>query len=133
MSTHTLAILFLPGFVGKLFGLDGIAAAHNLMHQLSMQALAMGSEFALGRCETATGGLVSSAVFPAKATLLDTPFLVIVLRVVGASLAVELPLEATFLVLVGLEFVTEGEQPSIALVWHYGNGGRPKVKTNGGC
>jgi hypothetical protein len=46
----------------------------------------MGSEFALGRCETATGGLIFSAVFPAKATLLDTPFRVIVLRVVGASL-----------------------------------------------
>src|SRR5436190_21459694 len=97
MSTHTLAILFLPGFVGKLFALDGIAAAHNLIHQLSMQALAMGREFALGRCETATGGLASSAVFPAKVTLLDTPFGVIDLRGVGASLAVELRLEATFL------------------------------------
>ena len=50
-----------------------------------MQALAMGSEFALSRGETATGGLVSSAVFPAQAAFLDTPFGVIVLRVVGAS------------------------------------------------
>jgi hypothetical protein len=47
MSTHAFPILFLPGFVGEFFGDDGLACSHNLMHEPTMQTLAMSGSCAL--------------------------------------------------------------------------------------
>jgi hypothetical protein len=73
--------------------MDVATSSYDLMHQAPVQALAMGSKLALLVRQSALGGKVTLAILPGEAlpaTLLDAPFLVIVLRVVGAALAVKL-------------------------------------------
>ena len=52
VSAYTLAILFLPGFVGQFFSRDGGATSDNLMHKAAMEALAMCGELARLRSES---------------------------------------------------------------------------------
>src|SRR5438045_8771674 len=46
-ASHALAILLLPGFIGKLLDTNGVATTDDLMDKPSMQAFAMGCEIAL--------------------------------------------------------------------------------------
>ena len=95
-----------------------------------MQALAMGRECAFLPGEAATGYRVALAVFPPESPFFHTPLLVIVVRVVGASLPIQLALETAFLVLVGFEVATEREQSRLTFVRHHGHGGGPQIKTH---
>src|SRR5713226_7049915 len=94
MSAHALAILFLPGFVGKLLRNDRIATLHNLMHKLSMEAFAMSGQLALPRSEPVSGSLVPLAVTPTQAAFFHPSFLVIVLWIIGTTLPIQLALYA---------------------------------------
>src|SRR5713226_3954979 len=87
MSAHALAILFLPGFVGKLLRNDRIATLHNLMHKLSMEAFAMSGQLALPRSEPVSGSLVPLAVTPTalKAHLLGLSQADSISRLIGTG------------------------------------------------
>src|SRR5260370_15720234 len=80
---HALAVAFLPAFVGKLLGEDGLAHRYNLVGQLPMQALAVGHKLALPGRLAPPSCLVAVALLPAGSAflaLLRTAPLVIVLR-----------------------------------------------------
>jgi hypothetical protein len=58
-----------------------------------MQALAMGGKPAFLVCQSSSCGKIALAILPGEtvfATLLDAPFLVIIQRVVGTTLTIEL-------------------------------------------
>ena len=76
------------------------------MDELAVQALAMGRECAFLPGEAASRDLVALAVFPLQSPFFHPTLLVIVLRVVGTSLPIQLALETAFLVLVSFEFAT---------------------------
>src|SRR5260370_32553907 len=44
VASHTPAVPFLPRFVGQLLDANGVTATDDLMHEASVQALAMGRE-----------------------------------------------------------------------------------------
>jgi hypothetical protein len=72
--------------------MDVATGSYDLMHQSPVQALAIGSELAFLLRKPPSRGEVTSTVLPDEApltTLLDAPFLVIVLWVVGTALAAE--------------------------------------------
>jgi hypothetical protein len=95
-SPTLAASLLLPGAVGNLFRDDGLTHADDLVGQPPMQAFAVGSQFALAGGFSAPGGQIPFAVFPLEtllATLLDLSFGIVVVRVVGAALSLQLPLE----------------------------------------
>src|SRR5947209_11919392 len=131
MSPHALAILLLPCLVGEFFCDDGIPSSDNLMHESTMQALAIGGQLALVSRQTATGHFVALALFPSLLAFFDTSFVVIVLWVIGPALSIQFPLEAALLALISLEFLAEGEQACFTRFMHHGKGGRTKIKTNG--
>jgi hypothetical protein len=92
-EAHALPKLLLPALVRNLLDMDVATGSYDLMHQAPVQALAMGSELAFLLRKPQSRGEVTSTVLPDEAllaTLLDAPFPIIVLRVVGAALAVEL-------------------------------------------
>jgi hypothetical protein len=132
MSSNALAILFLPRFVRQFLRDDGRSRSDDLMNKPTMQTLAMSRQFPFLGSQATTGFLVSLAVIPALLALLDPAFCVIVLGVIRPSLAIQLPLETPFLLLVGFQFPTEGEQAGLSLFRNYRKGRRSQVKTNGG-
>src|SRR5579884_1459616 len=130
MSPHTFAILFLPGFIRDFLCDDGIACSDNFMHQTAMQALAMSRQLAFLRSQTPSSDRITPAVFPGQCTLFHTSFGIIILWIIDPPLSVELALQAAFLVLLCLEFTTEGEQSRPARLRHNGDSRRPKIKAN---
>jgi hypothetical protein len=65
------------------------------MDETAMQTLAMGCEFPLAGGFAPSGGQIALAVLPVQAllpALLDAPAFIVVVRVVGAPLAVHLAL-----------------------------------------
>jgi hypothetical protein len=62
--------------------------------------------------------------------LLDTPFLVVVLRIVGASLSIHLSLQASFFAGIGCEFLTEGDKISFAFAWNNSQSGRANIQAD---
>src|SRR5690242_1133833 len=97
MRTHALTILFLPGLVGQLLGGDGRATGDDLMHKVPMQALAMRGELAFLSRESSTPDLIAPAVSPTQMALLHTPLVIVVLLIIGASLAIKFALETALL------------------------------------
>src|SRR5260221_2561005 len=88
--THALAELLLPAFVRNFLDTNVVADTDNLVDQASMQALAMRSKFAFMVSQSSLRGKVALTVLPGKAELamlLDTAFFVIVLWIVGTTLA----------------------------------------------
>jgi hypothetical protein len=114
-------ILLLPSFERGLFDVDCLAHCNDRMSQPAMQALAVSCQSSLRVGVLPPGGLVPLAFFPAQAglaVLFDTPLLVVVLRVVGAALALHLALQASFVPGIGREFLTERDQIGLSLAWH---------------
>src|SRR5713226_5186632 len=100
-----------------------ITRPENLVDQLPMQALAMGSELAFPVSESLSRGKVVFAVFPFQALLpmfFDAALLVIVLRVVGATLTIKLALQTSFCACVGCEFLAQGSKPCLPCAWDNG-------------
>src|SRR5260370_8075205 len=96
-----------------------------------MQAFTMRSQLALFVGKASRRGEVAFAVFADKAplaTVLNSAFLVEVLRVVGAPLAVQLAFQAAFRACIGFEFRAERQQSRFALAWHNGNSGGSQIK-----
>src|SRR5262249_50721919 len=96
-SPTLAASLLTPRTIGHLFGDDVGADRHDLVDEAPMQALAMRGESALAGRFALPGRQVPLAVFPGEAplaALFDAPTLVVVVRVVGAALAVHLALES---------------------------------------
>src|SRR6266700_4153039 len=94
MSAHALSILLLPGSIRQVLGDDGRATRHHLMHEPSMQALAVRGQFPILGSQSAARRLVPLAVLPGKQPLAHSSLLVVVQRVVGPPLPVELALQA---------------------------------------
>ena len=97
VASHAFPIQFLPCFVGELFSPNGVATTDDLVDQAPVQALAMGCQFALFSGNPPPRGKIAFTVLPdqtqlAFAALFDTAFVVVVVRVVRAALAVQLAL-----------------------------------------
>jgi hypothetical protein len=95
-QSHTAAKLALPGAVGDLFGDDRVAHGHDLVGQLAMQALALRRQLPFLVGHPTARRLVPLTVIPGLAAFFAATLLVIVLRIVGPALAVELALQAPF-------------------------------------
>ncbi len=96
-----------------------------------MQAFTVRSQLALFVGKASPCGEVAFAVLPGKtplASLLGATFLIEVLRVVGAPLAVQLAFQAAFRACIGFEFRAERQQSRFALAWHNGNSGGSQIK-----
>src|SRR5579885_680729 len=85
-------ILFLPGFERGFFYRDGSPSLGNTMRQMSMQALAMSSQFAFGIGVLSPGRFVPLALFPVQATFFDATLLIIIVGIIDSSLSVHLAL-----------------------------------------
>jgi hypothetical protein len=97
-------ILLLPSFERGLFYMDRVPHRNDIMSQLAMQALAVGCQSSLRGSVLPSGCFVPLALCPAQAgiaVLLEAPFLVVVLRVVGASLPLHLALQLSFFPSIG--------------------------------
>ena len=91
IASHALAVLFLPRLVREFFRPNGVGAPDDLMHEASVQALAMGRQLALFDGKASPGGEIATAVLPGEmplAMFLNAALLIVVLGVVGAALAV---------------------------------------------
>src|SRR5690348_7914732 len=91
----------------------------------------MSAQLALLGGNSASGGKVALAVLPGQvplALLLDTPFLIVVLRVVSAALPVQFALEASCRAYIGLKFFAEWHQLRFSLLLHNGNGGGTHIQ-----
>src|SRR5260221_7557487 len=94
-QAHALAELFLPALIGNFLDTNAITDVYDFVDKPSMQALAVRGELAFLVGKSASRGKVAVTRLPGKAALamlLDTPFFVIVLRVVGTKLSVQLAL-----------------------------------------
>ena len=94
-QAHALAKLFLPASISNLLDTDIVPDTDNLMHKPSMQALAMGGELAFLVGQSSPRGEIPFAILPGEASLavlLDTSLFVVVLWIVGTTLAVQLAL-----------------------------------------
>src|SRR5258708_3030301 len=92
---HALAELLLPASISNLFDTDIVADTDNLVYNPPMQAFAMAAELAFVVCQSSPRGKVPLAILPGEASLtmlLDAPFLIVVLRVIGTKLSVQLAL-----------------------------------------
>jgi hypothetical protein len=88
---HALAELLLPAFVRNFLDTNVVTNTYNLIDQASMQALAMRSKLAFVMYKSPSCCKIALAVLPdepALAVLLDAPFFIVVLWVVGTALAV---------------------------------------------
>src|SRR5690349_19621983 len=94
-QAHALAKPLLPASIRNLFDTDIVPDSDNLVDQPSMQAPAMGGKFAFLVGKASFRSKISLAVLPDELTpapLLAAPFFVIVLRVIGTALSVQLAL-----------------------------------------
>ncbi len=85
--------------------MDRIPHLDEIMSQLAVQTLTVGCYSTLGIGVLSPGCLIAFALLPAQevfAVLLHAPFLVVVLGIVGASLAVHLALQSSFFAGIGL-------------------------------
>ena len=129
--SHSPTILLLPGAVSELLNANVVASLYNLMHQAPMQALAMGRELALLVGKPSPRDTIALAVIPAEThlgALLDTALFVVVLRIIGAPLAVQFAFEPPFRLHVELEFLAQGEQSRLGITRHNGDGRGSKIK-----
>src|SRR5262245_58581813 len=100
------------------------------MGQLAMQALALCRQLVFRVGHPTTCRLVSLAVMPGLAARFAASPLVIVLRVVGPALAVQLALQASFRGYLGGDGGAEQAQPCLPLSGHDGNGGGTEVQSH---
>jgi len=94
-QAHALAELFLPAFVGNFLDTNVITDVYDFVDKPSMQALAVRGKLAFLVGKSASRGKVALTILPGKALLamlLDTSFFIVVLRVIGMALAVQLAL-----------------------------------------
>ena len=93
--SHALAIAFLPTLIGNFLDTDIVPDTDYLVDKPSMQALAMGGKRAFLVGKASFRSKIPLTVLPEEPTLasfLAAPFLVIVLRVIGTALSVQLAL-----------------------------------------
>ena len=120
----------LPGAVRDLLGDDGVAHGHDLVGQLAMQALALRRQGAFLVGQPTARRLVPLAVMPGLATPCAAALLVIVLRVVGPALTVQLALQTSFRSYPGGECGAKQAQPCFSGTGHDGNGGGSQVQSH---
>src|SRR5258708_25665617 len=97
MEAHSLAKLFLPASIRNFLDTNVVTDTDNLIYKPSMQALAMSGKLASLMCQSSSRGEIALAILPGEAALamlLDAPFFVVVLRVVGTQISVQLVLLA---------------------------------------
>src|SRR5215469_3388242 len=116
-QSHAAAKLARPAAVRDLFGDDRLAHGHDLVGQLAMQALALGGQFPFLRGQPTARRLIALAVVPCLAALFAAALLVIVLRVVGPQLSVQLALQAPFRVYLGGQCGAKGAQACLSELW----------------
>src|SRR5258708_31440433 len=92
MEAHSLAKLFLPASIRNFLDTNVVTDTENLIHKPSMQALAMSGKLASLMCQSSSRGEIALAILPGEAALailLDAPFFVVVLLLVGDAVAVQ--------------------------------------------
>src|SRR5215471_503892 len=137
-QSHAPTILLLPSFEGGLFYLDRIAHLCDGMCQVAMQTLAVGCQFALSGGVLPPARFVPLALFPEQAgftVFLNAPQLIIVLRVIGATLPLHLALQSPLFAGIGGQFLAERDQVRFSLLWHNGERRWADIKTDdiGSC
>src|SRR5690348_13980381 len=95
-----------------------------------MQDLALRRERAFLVGQPTTRRLVALAVMPGLAALFAAALLVVVLRVVGPALTVQLALQAPFCCYLGGECGAKRAQPCLSGTGHDGNGGGSQVQSH---
>ncbi|HEY3991988.1 MAG TPA: hypothetical protein VGM01_03805 [Ktedonobacteraceae bacterium] len=120
-QTHTLAIPFLPASIGALFNLDRVTDPDQFIDQAPMQAFALGCQPPSFARELSPGLLVPLAIVPTQALLalmFDTAPLIVVLRVSGSSLPIQLALQTPPLPRIQMHFLGQRQQTRQALPGH---------------
>ena len=133
-KSHALAVAFLPAFVGKLLGDDGVAHRRDLVSQSAMQALAVGRQPALAGRLAPPADLVATALLPAGSTSAAFPGptpLVVVLRIGGAPLPLHAALQVTNSSRIGTKLSTQRLEPGFRFPRHNGDAGRSQVQADG--
>src|SRR5258708_15838428 len=111
---HALAKLFLPALVGNFLDTNVVTSTDNLVDQSPMQALAVCGKLAFPVCYSSSRGKIALARLPGEASLavlLDSAFLVVVLRVVSTTLAVQLAFYTPLLLGILLQFLALRHKP----------------------
>ncbi len=121
------AIAPLPGAIGEVFQLKGIPQHHQSMGQLPVAALAGGRQLPVHLASTGLDLPLACGDMPALAAPLDLPPLVVVGRVIGAALPVELPIQPSQGFGIGRHLGTEGLEERLLLRDHR-DGTRPQVQ-----
>src|SRR5215469_9379965 len=122
-QSHAAAKLARPAAVRDLFGDDRLAHCDDVVSQLAMQALALRRQLPFLVGQPTARRLVPLAVVPGLAALCAASLLVIVLRVVGPQLSVQLALQAPFHCYSGGDGGAKQAQACLSELWHDGNGG----------
>ena len=107
-QAHALAKALPPALVRNLLGTNIVAHRHNLVDEPAVQALAMGDKLAFVVGKPSPGCMVTAAVLPAEAActvLFDAPSLVIVFRVVGTALPIQMPFQPSLLTGIRFQFL----------------------------
>ena len=133
-TSHAAAIAFLPAFIGNLLGDDGIADPHDLVHESSVQALAVGGQLAFSRGFTPPTDLIAPALLPsgsAFAAFLWTALVIIVLGIGGPPLPLHLALQPADGFLIGTQLRAQCLEPGLRLLRHDGEALWSQVQADG--
>jgi hypothetical protein len=93
-QTHRASIALLPGPVGEVFQVDGVAQGQDTVRQLPVAAPTRGRELPMHLASLGLDLPLAVRDLPALLTRFDASALVIVLRVIGPALAIQLPVQA---------------------------------------
>ena len=128
-QAYRAPVAALPGSVGEVFQMKGIAQGYDLMGELSLAALARGRELPM---EFAPQDLHLALAFghlPAFLAWFDAATFIVVVRVIGPPLPVELPLQPPKRSGIGGHHGAERLQARF-LLSHHGDGGRAQIQSH---
>jgi hypothetical protein len=131
---HTSAKAALPALVADLLDAQIIAQADDLVGQLAMQAAPVRRQLALAPRQTPAGLLIALTFPPhtvllASASLFDAALCIVVLRVVGPALSLQLALQPPACARIGRQFLGQEQQARWADLGDDGQCGGPKVES----
>jgi hypothetical protein len=112
---HASAKAALPALVADFLDPQIIAQADELVGQLAMQAAPVRRQFALGSRQTPAGLLIALTFPPhtvllAAASFVDAALCIVVLRIVGPTLALQMALQPPAFARIGCQFLGKQQQ-----------------------
>jgi len=133
-SSDAFPEVLLPGLVGNLFELNGIALRHDGVRELAMQALAMGRELAFSGRFPSSRFLIVLAVVPVfLLSSFEASFFIVVVRIGRSSLAIHLALQAAKLFALIVQLLTKDGKVRFSLLGHDGDGRGAEVQATVPC